>query len=96
MNHMMLAKFKKEYSKKQISKMFVDIKNIYENAKTIPGVHDVEYHVNCIDRENRYDIFINIIMDKEALPLWDDCKWHKKWKTDYVHMLESKCIFDYE
>ena len=96
MNHLMLAKFKPEYSKKQISEMFVDIRRLYENAKTLPGVHAIEYHENCIDRPNRYDISVNIIMDREALPLWDACEWHSKWKSEYGYMLESKCIFDYE
>ena len=96
MNHLMLAKFKSEYSKAHILEMFEDIKAIYDNAKSIPGIHDVEYHINCTDRPNRYDIAVNIIMDKEALPLWDDSACHKQWKSDYGHMLESKCIFDYE
>lgn len=96
MNHLMLAKFKPEYSKAQIAEMFPEIQKIYENAKTIPGVHDVVYHENCIDRPNRYDISVNIIMDEEALPLWDACEWHAKWKAEFGHMLESKCIFDYK
>ncbi len=96
MNHVMLAKFKPEYSKDDISKMFEDIKAIYENAKDIVGVHDVIYHTNCIDRPNRYDICVNIVMDREALPEWDKSEWHALWKKNYGEMLESKCIFDYE
>lgn len=96
MNHLMVAKFKPEIPKADIVRMFEDIKAIYDNAKSIAGVTDVVYHLNCIDRPNRYDISVNIIMDKEALPLWDACEWHKKWKKDYGFMLESKCIFDYE
>jgi len=96
MNHVMVAKFKPEYSKEDIAGMFVDIKAIYDNAKTIPGITDVIYHTNCIDRPNRYDISVSIVMEKEALPLWDACEWHAKWKKEYGHMLESKCIFDYE
>lgn len=96
MNHLMIAKFRPEIPKSDIARMFEDIKAIYDNAKSIDGVKDVVYHMNCIDRPNRYDISVNIIMDKEALPLWDACKWHKKWKEDYGFMLESKCIFDYE
>lgn len=96
MNHLMLAKFKSEYSKEKIRGMFEDIKTIYNNAKTIPGIHDVEYHINCVDRPNRYDIAINLIMDKDALLLWDKSEYHSEWKTSYGHMLESKCIFDYE
>ena len=96
MNHLILVKFKPEYSKEQISSMFPDIQKIFENAKTLPGVYDVEYHKNCIDRPNRFDISVKIAMDKEALPLWDSCEWHLQWKSEYGHMIESKCIFDYE
>ena len=96
MNHLMLAKFKPEYSKDQILEMFEDVKAIYNEATAIPGIHNVEYHVNCIDRPNRYDISVNLIMDKDALPLWDESETHKKWLNGYGHMLETKCIFDYE
>lgn len=96
MNHLMLAKFKSEYSKDQILEMFENIKTIYNNSKIIPGIHKVEYHVNCIDRPNRYDISINLIMDKEALPLWDKSDFHNEWKSKYGDMIETKCIFDYE
>lgn len=96
MNHVMLAKFKSDYSKEEIAKMFEDIKGIYDNAKSIPGVSDVIYHTNCIDRPNRYDIYVNIVMDRDALPSWDASEWHAKWKKEYGEMLESKCIFDYE
>lgn len=96
MNHVMIAKFKPEYSKAEILAMFEDIKLIYENAKTIPGIHDVIYKSNCIDRPNRYDIYVNIVMDREALSSWDDCQWHAEWKKKYGDLLQSKCIFDYE
>lgn len=58
--------------------------------------HDVIYHTNCIDRPNRYDISVTLVMDEDALPEWDKCKWHKQWKDTYGDMLEVKCIFDYE
>lgn len=96
MHHVMLAKFKPEYTKEQILEMFVDIKAIYENAKSIPGIYDVIYHTNCVDRPNRYDISVSLVMDKDALSAWDKCEWHLQWKTKYGEMLESKCIFDYE
>lgn len=96
MNHLIVVKFKSEYSKSEILKMFEDIKTIFNQATTIPGINDVVYKTNCIDRTNRYDILINIIMDKEALPLWDESSFHKQWKDTYGHMIESKCIFDCE
>jgi len=96
MHHVMLAKFKKDYSKEEIDNMFVDIKAIYDNARTIPGITDVIYHRNCIDRPNRYDISVSLVMEKDSLALWDACSYHKMWKEQYGDKLESKCIFDYE
>ena len=96
MNHVMLAKFKPEYTKEEKAEMFADIRKIYDNAKSIPGIRDVVYHTNCIDRPNRYDISVTLVMDEAALPAWDKCEWHKVWKDGYGDKLEAKCIFDYE
>lgn len=96
MNHVILAKFKSDYTKEEIKTMFEEIKLIFNNAKDIQGIEGVTYHLNCIDRPNRYDICINISMEKSALSSWDACESHKKWKDKYSDMLESKCIFDYE
>lgn len=96
MYHNIIAKFKPEIPKEKIAKMLPEIKAIFEHAKTIDGIQDVIYHTNCIDRPNRYDLSISIVMNKEALPLWDSCQWHKEWKNVYGDMLEKKCIFDFE
>ena len=96
MHHVMLAKFKSDYSQEEIDDMFVDIKSIYENAKSIEGISDVIYHRNCIDRPNRYDISVSLVMRKDALTAWDECEWHKMWKEQYGDKLEKKCIFDFE
>ncbi|MDO4490001.1 MAG: Dabb family protein [Lachnospiraceae bacterium] len=96
MHHCIIAKFKPEIEKEKITEMFPAIREIFEHAKSLEGVQDVIYHRNCIDRPNRYDLSISIVMDKEALPLWDACQWHKQWKEEYGDMLEKKCIFDFE
>ena len=96
MHHLMVAKFKQDIAKEDIKEMFKDIKGIYEKAREIEGVSDVIYHLNCIDRPNRYDLSVDIVMEKASLPLWDSCAAHKEWKSKYGSLLESKCIFDYE
>ena len=92
MKHCILAKFKKEFD---LDSHMEDIRSIFDTIK-IDGIHFVEYKRNCIARENRYDLLIRIDMDKEALPLYDDCENHHRWKDVYGPSLEKKAIFDYE
>ena len=44
---------------------------IFEETLQIPGIYGVKVKPCCIDRPNRYDIMIEIEMDKEALPAYD-------------------------
>ena len=69
---------------------------IFEEALQIPGVHSVKVKPCCIDRPNRYDIMIEIGMDKEALAAYDASAPHRKWKEAYGGMLAAKTIFDSE
>ena len=62
----------------------------------IDGIHNIEYHRLCIDRENRYNLMICIDMIPEALGNYDKCGAHKKWKETYSSYIESKAIFDGE
>lgn len=95
MKHCILVKFKEEY-KNKINEYLPDIKNIFDKTKEIEGINDVEYILNCIDRDNRYDLLIRIDMKKESLETYDHCDSHKLWKDKYGSYLEKKAIFDYE
>ena len=35
-------------------------------------------------------------MNKESLPLYDECECHKEWKEQYGKYIAKKAIFDYE
>ena len=59
-------------------------------------VHGVEVIPNVIDRPNRYDLLIRIAMDESALPLYDACDAHHRWKDEYGALIEKKAIFDCE
>ena len=96
MNHLILAKFKPEYTAEQKAAMLPDIRRIFEGTLSISGVTDVQVFTNCVDRSNRYDLMIRLTMDRSALETYDACVWHKEWKDRYGDMLEKKAIFDHE
>jgi hypothetical protein len=63
---------------------------------TVPGVHTVSPHVNCIDMSNRYDLMIIVDMEKDALDAYSNSPIHDNWINNYPQYLESKVIMDYE
>ena len=63
---------------------------------TVPGVHKVSPHKNCINMSNRYDLMIIVDMEKEALEAYSNSAIHDKWINEYPQFLESKVIMDYE
>ena len=92
MKHCILVKFIKSFNwQSELSK----IATIFDSIN-INGVHKTEYLVNCIDRENRYDLLIRIDMEKEALEKYDMSENHHIWKESYSKYIEKKAIFDYE
>lgn len=92
MKHCILVKFKPGFD---LEKELTNIKNIFDNID-IEGVHYTEYILNCIKRDNRYDLLIRIDMDKEALSMYDASSSHHEWKDKYSSSIELKAIFDYE
>lgn len=93
MKHCIIVKFKNDVNYKSL---IPEIKELFDNCKTIEGIDDVNIIENCIDRSNRYHIMIQIDMDKDSLEAYDDCIWHHMWKDRYSDLIESKAIFDYE
>lgn len=92
MKHCILVKFKE---KDDTTNCLDDIKNIFNEALSINGIYRVDYYLNCIDRENRYDLLIKIDMDEEALEEYDRSNAHKLWKEKYGPKLQNKAIFDF-
>ena len=96
MKHYILAKFLPEITKEQKTAMLPDIAELFSHLIWMDGINNVDVYPNCVDRDNRYDLMIEIDMEKEALPLYDGCIWHKLWKEKYGDLLEKKAIFDRE
>ena len=96
MKHHIIVKFKSDVSDERKDALVPEVKALFDNTTSIDGIYSVSVLRNCIARENRYDMMIVIDMEKEALPEYDGCLWHKKWKSDYGDMIEKKAIFDCE
>jgi len=96
MKHYIIVKFVPEITKKNIDEFAVQIKELFDNTKEIEGIHEVNVFKNCIYRDNRYDIMIEMEMEKEALPVYDESQWHVLWKHEYGRFIAQKTIFDRE
>ncbi len=71
-----------------------EIEALFQGVLTVPGVHGITLHPNVIDRPNRYDLLIRIRMEESALPAYDGCEAHHRWKDEYAASIEKKAIFD--
>ena len=90
--HCIIVKFKKDVEKPSRE----EIRALFSNALTIEGIHALRDYENVIARDNRYDLLIELEMEEEALPAYDESIWHKQWKADYGHLIEQKTIIDLE
>ena len=91
MKHLILVKFKEEVSDKIID----DINALFKKALQIEGIYDIQIYKNIIELPNRYDLMIEIEMEKEVLLLFDSSEVHSIWKKKYSFYIQSKIIFDY-
>ena len=94
MNHCIIAKFSEGVQDKPA--LIKEIKALFSSCDRPAEIEGITIHENCIDRANRYDIMIVIQLAREALPVWDECSLHKRWKSEFGEQLASKAIFDYE
>lgn len=91
MKHYIIVKLVEGCDKESL---IAPVTEIFRETLDIPGVHDVAVKPNVIDRPNRYDIMIEIDMDKEALTAYDASRPHHVWKETYGHLVAKKTIFD--
>ncbi len=96
MKHDILVKYIPEITKERKAALIPEIAALFKRTTEIPGIHGVKLYPNVVERPNRYDLLIEIDMDREALEAYDDSVWHKQWKGKYGSLLEKKAIFDHE
>lgn len=51
---------------------------------------------NVIDRPNRYDLLIELTMEKDMLTAYDASEAHRRWKELFGAKIQQKAIFDFE
>ncbi len=93
MKHYIIAKF---VEGTDVASLISPVTDIFEGTLQVPGVHGVRVKPCCIARPNRYDIMIEIEMDKEALEAYGQGEAHKTWKQEYGALLQAKTICDSE
>lgn len=96
MKHCILVKFIPEISKKIENSFIEQIRELFDSATDINGVHYVKVYRCCTNRENRADLMIEIDMDREALEGYDASDVHLIWKREYSRFIDEKTIFDYD
>lgn len=96
MKHDILVKYKPEITKARKAELIPEIKALFDHTTEIPGIHAVTLYPNVVERENRYDLLIEIDMEREALEEYDHSIWHQQWKEQYGSLLEKKAIFDHD
>ena len=74
MLHHIIVKWKETVQKEEIAKK---VRELYEDATNIAGVHEVILKDNVTPRDNRYDLMIALDMDEDALVTWDNSELHK-------------------
>ncbi len=94
MLHHILVKWTEEVQDK--AALVQEVGQLFEGVLRVPGVHSVRLFPNVIDRPNRYDLLIRIEMEDNALPIYDECEAHHRWKDSYGHLVAKKAIFDCE
>lgn len=94
MTHCILVKFVPEITDK--AALCAEIEGFYADTGVKEGVKSVTLRRCCVDRANRYDLLIELEMDKDDLPVWDASAKHAEWKARYGEKLASKAIFDFE
>lgn len=93
LKHYIIVKFKEQINTGSLT---APVTELFQRLAAMDGIYDINIHTSCIDRPNRYDLMIEINMDRSALDRYDSSEVHKEWKRTYSDMIESKAIFDCE
>lgn len=91
MKHYIIVKLK---DRSNTDMMAENAKEIFAETLAIPGVHSVKVKRSCSDKANRYDLMILMDIEPQALPVYDACDAHQRWKKLCDPLQESKAIFD--
>ena len=90
MKHYIIVKFKNNYNYKyEIN----NIKNLFDEAKKIDGIEEITIKSSNSNRENRFDLMIEMELTFDGLQSFDNSSIHYDWKNNYGKYIENKTIF---
>ncbi len=91
MKHYIIVKFKNNYNYKyEIN----NIKNLFDEAKKIDGIEEITIKSSNSNRENRFDLMIEMELTFDGLQSFDNSSINNDWKNNYGKYIENKTIFD--
>lgn len=94
MKHLIIVKANENAPSREA---FMDAaKKAFSPVTQIPGVRSVRVIPGLKLSENRFDFIVEIDMNRESLPLYDQSEAHRLWKENYGSWIEKKAIFDCE
>ena len=91
MKHYIIVKFKEGFNYREHTD---DILSIFKRTLKIDGITEVKIKKSNSQRQNRYDLMIEMTMEKPALQIYDTSAPHICWKEKYGEFIEKKTIFD--
>lgn len=91
MKHYIVVKFIESFDYKN---RIPEITDIFNRTLEINGINAVCVKPSNSCRENRYDLMIEIDMEKSALSSYDSSAPHREWKETFGGYISHKAIFD--
>lgn len=71
-----------------------EVLGVFKPLEQMEGIRKVGVVKGLPLAENRWDLMIEIDMEKDALPAYNGSAPHKLWKEKYASFVEKKAIFD--
>ena len=94
MKHMVIVKMNENAPSRE--EFIQKAREAFAPVTDIPGIRAVRVIPGLPLAENRYDFIVEIDMDKESLPAYNESEAHKNWKKTYASWIQHKAIFDCE
>ncbi len=92
MKHYIIVKWNDKVTDKAAFAARAD--EIYSASLQIPGVESYKIILSNSDRQNRFDLMIEMALSEEGLKNYDSSAMHRLWKSEMGEFFEAKAIFD--
>lgn len=94
MKHFIIVKWNEKVTDKE--SFAKRAQEIYSASLSLPGVEEYRVIRSNSERQNRFDLMIEMTLSEEGLENYDRSEMHRQWKTEMGEFFEAKAIFDCE